>query len=104
MSKTSNTNNGTFFAWANIAFEWSINRDACAEQRRDFMQFVMKSLGDFESPVVVDLDVSAISTELLSIQINPILAHLSAFFLVFAVSASEVRVSNWTDCHKVTNF
>ena len=59
MSKTSNANNGTFFAWANIAFEWSINSDACAEQRRDFMQFVMKSLGDFESPVVVDLDVSA---------------------------------------------
>ena len=102
MSKTSDADDGTFFARADISLERSVDSDTSAEQRRNFVKPVLQSFGNFEGPVMVDLDVSTISTELLSIQVNPILTHLGAFFLVLAVSASEVRVSHWSDCHQVT--
>lgn len=78
----------------------SVNSDSRAEQRRCFLQ--VQTLRHFDCPIVVELNMRAESSELQSIKIDPVLAHLGVLHLT--VPAGHVRVSNWTDSHLITNL
>ena len=54
------------------------------------METIMEPLGNFEGPMVVDLNMGTVSTEILSVKVNTVFAHLSTFLFVFAILASQV--------------
>jgi len=90
VTKTSNTYYSTLDSRSAVSLERSINCDSGTEQRRNFMETIMEPLGNFEGPMVVDLNMGTVSTEILSVKVNTVFAHLSTFLFVFAILASQV--------------
>lgn len=62
----------------------------------------VQALGDVEGPVVIDLHVSAVSSEVFSIKEYPLVAEVG--LSSFAVLAGSIGVSNRADSDFISNF
>ena len=82
------------------SFQRGVDRDSSAEQWWHFSD--IESLGQFDGPIVVDLHVSAKSSEKVAVEIDPLFAHLGVALL--AVPAAHVRKSDRTNSHKIAHF
>ena len=104
VSKPSNTDNGAGASGFDVPLDGSINSDACTEDGRDLVEAIVEPWGDLEGPVVIDLHVGAVASEILSVKVDTLLAHVCLLLFVCAVSAGVVRVADWTDPNVVSYF
>lgn len=86
VTQASNAQNSTFCTNLVVPLEWSIDGDACAEERRN--DFEVQSLWDFDRPIIVDLHVGAVASKIVTVQVDALLAHLGVSLL--AVPACHV--------------
>jgi hypothetical protein len=62
----------------------------------------VESLRNLNCPVVINLHVSSVTSEIFSIKIDTVFTHLSVLHL--AVSTSEVRIPDRTDSNFISYF
>lgn len=104
MAKTSNTYDCAGASGFDVPLEGGIDSDACTEDGGNLVETVVKSRGDLEGPVVINLHVGAVASEILSVKVYTLLAHVGLLLFVRAVSAGVVRVADWTHPHVVSHL
>ena len=64
----------------------------------------MESLRNFEDPVVIDLHMGTIPSEVFSIEVDTLFAHIGLFLRVGAVPALVIRVSDGTHPNDISHL
>ena len=95
MAETTYSNDSTSSSRFAIPLKRSVYSDSCPKNGRKLMESIVESLRNFKGPVVINLHMSAISSEIFSIKIYSLLAHVGLLLFVCTISASVIRITNW---------
>ena len=104
MSKSSNTYNSTLSTRSRVSLKRSIDCDTSTKKWRDLMQSIVETFWNFNCPVVVNLNMSSITSKILSIEIDSFFAHISIFLTICAILTSKVWITTGTHSYIVTYF